>query len=386
MQYREFGKLGFRVSTFGLGCMRLPLELQPDGTRDPSKIHEEEAVELIRYAIDHGVNYIDTAYPYHGGNSELVVGKALQDGYREKVKLATKLPVWQTNTYEDFENVLDEQLAKLGVDCIDFYLLHALNKGTWDKIKELGVLDFLDKAVAAGKIRYPSFSFHDELPVFKEIIDAYDWSMCQIQLNILDEHYQAGVEGMHYAADRGIPVVIMEPLKGGSLARRIPDDIDMIWKESESGRSAIDWAFRWLGNFPQIATILSGVNDLEQLKDNLGIFDTIHPDSLSSAELERVARVKEAYRSKIMVGCTRCGYCVPCPAGVAIPDVFSQYNNAFMFNALDDSRRIYQHMTRGNKDASRCVECGSCEEACPQNIPIIEKLAEADRELAIGFA
>jgi predicted aldo/keto reductase-like oxidoreductase len=362
--------------------MRLPLEEQPDGSRNPARIHEEEAIELIRYAIDHGVTYVDTAYPYHGGNSELVVGKALKDGYREKVKLATKLPVWLCKTYEDFGKHLDEQLAKLQVDYIDFYLLHALNKTSWANIMSLGVLDFLDEAVAQGKIRYPSFSFHDELPLFKEIVDAYDWKMCQIQLNILDVNYQAGMEGLQYAADRNIPVVIMEPLKGGSLARNIPDDILAVWNEAEAKRSPVDWAFRWVGNFPQVTTILSGVNDLEQLKDNLQIFDTITPDSMSGTELDMVHRVKEMYDSKIKVGCTKCGYCVPCPAGVAIPDVFALYNKSSMFNALEDCNKLYVNMVRKSEDASLCVECGNCEEACPQSIPIIEKLAEANLVLA----
>lgn len=378
MQYREFGKLGFEVSTFGMGCMRLPLQQVEGQANDPAKINEEEAIELIRHAIDNGVNYVDTAYPYHGGNSELVVGKALKDGYREKVKLATKLPVWATNTYEDFDKYLDEQLAKLEVDYVDFYLLHALNSGTWAKIKQLGVLEWLDKAVQSGRIRYPSFSFHDELPLFKEIIDSYDWKMCQIQLNILDEEYQAGLEGMYYAAERGIPVVIMEPLRGGSLARNVPDDIRGMWASAEADRSPVDWAFRWLGNFPEVNVILSGVNDLTQLKDNLNIFDTIVPNGLKQDELQLVAQVRDSYKSKIKVNCTRCNYCVPCPAGVAIPDVFSHYNNASIFNTLEDQKRSYQNLVRNKKDASYCVECGSCEEACPQNIPIIEKLAEAD--------
>lgn len=382
MQYRSFGNLGFQISAFGLGCMRLPLQELPGQEKDPSKINEPEAIELIRYAIDHGVNYIDTAYPYHGGNSERLVAKALQDGYRERVKLATKLPVWLVNTYEDFGKYLDEQLEKLQVESIDFYLLHALNKNTWPKIKALGVLDFLNEAMASGKIRYPAFSFHDELKLFKEIIDSYDWKMCQIQLNILDENYQAGIEGLHYAAGRNIPVVIMEPLKGGSLARNIPPDIQEIWDEAPVGRSPVDWAFRWLGNFPQITTILSGVNNLEQLKDNLNIFSTIVPDRMTKEELGLVARVKESYQSKIKVGCTRCGYCVPCPAGVAIPDVFHQYNNAFIFNALEDNRRSYGNLVRGGKDASLCVQCGNCEEACPQNIPIIDQLVQADLVLA----
>lgn len=381
MQYREFGRLGFEISTFGLGCMRLPLEKQPDQTEDPSKIDEKEAIHMIRYGIDQGINYIDTAYPYHGGNSERIVAKALKDGYREKVKLATKLPVWLTNTYEDFEKYLDEQLAKLEVEYIDFYLLHALNKNTWPKIKELGVLKFLDRAIEAGKIKYAAFSFHDELPLFKEIIDAYDWSMCQIQLNILDEYYQAGIEGMHYAAAKGIPTVVMEPLKGGSLAKSIPADIQDVWNEADVKRSPVDWAFRWLCNFPEVAVILSGVSNMEQLQDNIEIFETALSGSMKEEELKLVHRVQALYQSKIKVGCTACGYCMPCPAGVAIPDVFRFYNNASIYAALGENRKHYSKLVKSNKDASLCVECGNCESACPQNIPIIEKLKESQYAL-----
>lgn len=382
MQYREFGKLGFKISTFGLGCMRLPLEKQPDGKQDSSKIDEKEAVKMIRHAIDNGVNYVDTAYPYHGGNSEKVVAKALKDGYREKVKLATKLPVWLVNTYEDFERLLDEQLAKLEVDYIDFYLLHALNKNTWSKIMKLDVLNFMDKAKKAGKVKYAAFSFHDELPLFKEIIDAYDWNMCQIQLNIIDEHYQAGLEGMRYAAAKGIPVVVMEPLKGGSLARNIPQDIKSIWDKAPIKRSPVDWAFRWVCNFPEVTLVLSGTSTMEQLKEDIAIFDTTLPSSLSEQELKLVGEVQEVYRKKTKVGCTACGYCMPCPAGVGIPDVFGMYNNSSMFDAVEEYQNNYKDLVNSKRDASLCVECGNCESACPQGIKVIDRLKDAREALS----
>ncbi len=381
MEYRKFGDLGFEVSIFGLGCMRLPLEVQPDGTTDPAKIDEQEAIKMIRYAIDNGVNYLDTAYPYHGGNSERLLAKALKDGYREKVKIATKLPVWLAESYEDFEKLLDEQLAKLEVEYIDFYLLHALSKDRWDKIKELGVLDFLDQAVAAGKIKYPGFSFHDELPVFKEIIDSYDWKMCQIQLNILDQDYQAGVEGMRYAASKGIPVVIMEPLRGGRLAHNVPEDVKALWDQAETKRSPVEWAFRWLYNFPEITVILSGVSTMEQLKDNLEIFSKSAPNSMDEKELELVRKVKELYDSKIKVGCTGCNYCVPCPSGVEIPRIFSIYNDYSIFGGAKEFKEMYKGLMNEGKDASSCVECGQCESECPQHISIIDKLKEAHEVL-----
>lgn len=381
MEYRKFGDLGFEVSIFGLGCMRLPLEVQPDGTTDPAKIDEQEAIKMIRYAIDNGVNYLDTAYPYHGGNSERLLAKALKDGYREKVKVATKLPVWLAESYEDFEKLLDEQLAKLEVEYIDFYLLHALSKDRWDKIKELGVLDFLDQAVAAGKVKYPGFSFHDELPVFKEIIDSYDWKMCQIQLNILDQDYQAGVEGMRYAASKGIPVVIMEPLRGGRLAHNVPEDVKALWDQAETKRSPVEWAFRWLYNFPEITVILSGVSTMEQLKDNLEIFSKSAPNSMDEKELELVRKVKELYDSKIKVGCTGCNYCVPCPSGVEIPRIFSIYNDYSIFGGAKEFKEMYKGLMNEGKDASSCVECGQCESECPQHISIIDKLKEAHEVL-----
>lgn len=381
MKYRKFEDLNFAVSTFGVGCMRLPLKVQPDGSTDASKIDEEEAIRMIRYAIDNGVNYLDTAYGYHGGNSELLVAKALKDGYRDKVKLATKLPVWMAKSYEDFERLLDEQLAKLEVDFIDFYLLHALSGDRWEEIKKMGILDFLDKAVASGKIKYPGFSFHDELPVFKDIIDSYDWKMCQIQLNILDEDYQAGVEGMRYAGSKGIPVVIMEPLKGGRLAHNVPEDVKALWREADVERSPVEWAFRWLYNFPEIVTILSGVSTMEQLKDNIEIFSQAAPNTMTEKELELVERVKDLYDSKIKVGCTACNYCMPCPSGVDIPGVFSVYNDYSIYGNLEEFKNRYKRFIEDNKDASQCVECGQCEAECPQHISIIEKLKEAHRVL-----
>jgi len=383
MQYRKFGNLGIEVSVFGVGCMRLPVKENPDGSKDYSAIDEQEAIKMIRYAIDHGVNYIDTAYGYHGGNSEIIVGKALKDGYREKVNVATKLPLWHANSYEDFERLLDEQLSKLQIDTVDFYLLHALSKNSWEKARDLKVLDFLDKAVAAGKIKYPGFSFHDELDVFKEIIDSYDWKMCQIQLNILDEHYQAGVEGLKYAGSKGIPVVIMEPLKGGKLASNVPNDVQAMWNTAKIKRSPVEWAFRWLYNFPEVTVILSGVSTMEQLKENLEIFDKAEANSMTDEELEIVAKVKELYMSKIKVNCTRCNYCMPCPNGVLIPRIFGLYNDSAMYETVEEYSKQYRNLIDKGEDASKCVECGNCESACPQNIEIIEKLKEAHEALTI---
>lgn len=380
MQYRKFEKLGFECSAFGVGCMRLPLQVNPDGTKSSENIDEQEAIKMIRHAIDNGVNYIDTAYGYHGGNSERLVGKALKDGYRDKVKLATKLPVWLANSYEDFDRLLNEQLEKLQTDHVDFYLLHALHKESWEKVRDMGVLGFLDKAVEDGRIKHPGFSFHDELPVFKDIIDSYDWKMCQIQLNMLDDNYQAGVEGMKYAGSKGIPVVVMEPLRGGKLAA-VSQDIKDIWNESEVKRTPVEWAFRWLYNFPEVAVILSGVSTMEQLEDNLRIFGSAAANCMTEQEMSLVKKVKAVYDSKIKVGCTGCEYCLPCPNGVSIPEIFSLYNESSIFGGKEGYQKRYKKLAMDDKDATKCIECGNCESACPQSLQIIEQLKEANEVL-----
>lgn len=374
MEYNKFGKLGFNISRFGVGCMRLP---EIKGENGKPAINEDEAIKMIRYAVDKGVNYIDTAYPYHRGESEPLVGKALKDGYREKVKLATKLPTWLTNTYEDFGRYLDEQLEKLQTDHIDFYLLHALDKERWNKLMTLDVLRFMEDAKAKGKIRHIGFSFHDDLDTFKKIVDAYDWDMCQIMLNIIDQHYQAGIEGLHYAGAKGIPVVIMEPLKGGRLGQNIHQDIKDIWDSADKKLSPVEWAFKWVYNFPEVAVVLSGVSSMEQLQDNIRIFENAKPNTMTQKELELVDKVKKFYDSKIKVGCTECGYCQPCPQGVIIPDIFSLYNDIHIYERMEESSAFYNRIMKAEKDASKCVECGRCEAACPQQLTIIKFLKEA---------
>ncbi len=374
MEMRQWEQTGLSTSVFGIGCMRLPLQA---GQTDSALIDEAEAIRMIRAGIDGGVTYIDTAYPYHGGNSELVVGKALQDGYRERVFLATKLPVWEVKSADDFDRLLNQQLEKLQTDHVDFYLLHALHQGTWGKVRDLGVLEFLDRAKADGRIRYAAFSFHDQLPLFKEIIDSYAWDMCQIQLNILDVDYQAGLAGLEYAAARGIGVVVMEPLRGGALAAHVPADIQAVWDEASEQRSGVDWAFRWLANRPEVKVILSGVSTMEQLEDNLRIFADTKPGCLTAEDEARVDRVRALYQSKIQVDCTGCEYCLPCPSGVAIPAVFRAYNQAFMIEDLASGQSSYAWLVKNHEDASLCVECGACEQVCPQHIPIIAKLKDA---------
>lgn len=377
MQYIKFGKQDFNVSRFGMGCMRMPSKIISEGKR---KIDEDESIKMIRYAIDHGVNYFDTAYAY--GDSELVVGKALSEGYREKVKLATKLPSWEIKSYGDFNKYLDEQLKRLQVEFIDIYLLHAMRQTYWENYKKLDVFKFLDEAKKQGKIVCAGFSFHDQLALFKEIVDCYNWDMCQIQLNYLDEHMQAGLEGLHYSASKSLPVVIMEPLKGGSLVNNLPNEVTELLNEDGSGINPVRLALRYLYSLPEATVILSGVSSMEQLKEDIEIFNSMPSGPLNDKELMLINRVRDLIKSKIVIGCTGCGYCMPCPSGVAIPDLFKLYNDVCMFNQLKVSKIFYQDVfISGKKDASQCTECEHCEEKCPQRLEIIKGLKDVRKLL-----
>jgi predicted aldo/keto reductase-like oxidoreductase len=378
MQYIPFGNLGFDVSRFGIGCMRLPTIKNKKGK---NQIDEEKSIFMIRHGIDHGVNYIDTAWPYHGGYSESLVGKALADGYRERVYLATKSPSWLIHKYEDFESFLDRQLDKLKTDHIDFYLLHALNRDRWPQLKEIGCLRFLDEMVKKGKIKYPAFSFHDNYETFTDIIDGYDWKMAQIQMNLLDENAQATLKGLTYAGKKGVPVVVMEPLKGGKLALDDNPDIRSIYDQYPVKRSSVAWAFRWLYRLPEVTAVLSGVSSLDQLKENLEIFDKVDMSPLSEEESAIYKQVQEYYRKRVRVDCTACRYCVPCPQRIAIPDIFTHYNGSYMYNDFGWPIMQYNNALKERTGADACVECGACESQCPQHIPIIEKLKEAHKWL-----
>lgn len=373
MQYRKFGRCDETVSALGFGCMRLPVF--EDGT-----INEEEAVKQIRYAIDKGVNYVDTAYGYHSGKSELLVAKALKDGYREKVYLADKNPVWLAKQYEDFDRLLNEQLQKLETDHIDFYLLHALNKERWEKIKELDVFKFIEGALADGRIKHIGFSFHDKHEVFMDIVDGYDWDFCQIQYNYMDEYNQAGVAGLKHAAAKGMAVVIMEPLLGGKLANVPPKEVQDIWNTAEVKKTPAEWALRWLWNQPQVTLLLSGMNSIEMIDENMKTADTAHVNSLSKEELAIVSKVKEKYKELTKVNCTNCQYCLPCPAGVEIPKVFATYNQAAVYNDWQKCSTGYSKMEEKQR-ATSCVECGKCQKVCPQQLSIIQYLKDAHKAL-----
>ena len=298
MLYRKMNKVKSDLSILGFGCMRLPV------TKD-GNIDEKQATEMIRFAIDHGVNYVDTAYPYHNGESEPFLGRALQGGYREKVKLATKLPSWLIKSRADMDHYLDEQLKRLQTDHIDFYLVHGLMRPFWENLRSLGVTDFLDDAIADRRIRYAGFSFHDELELFKEIVDSYDWSFCQIQYNFMDEKNQAGTEGLRYAADSGLGIVIMEPLRGGMLTKDILS-INQIWRKATVQRSLSEWALRWVWNHPEVTVVLSGMSSFEQVQQNVAYAESGLANSLSQEELNLFGEAEIEYKKRIKVPCTGC--------------------------------------------------------------------------------
>lgn len=366
MEYKEYGKTGMKVSRFGLGCMRFPSE-------------ESEAIEMVRYAIDNGVNYLDTAYMYE--NSEVITGKALKDGYRHKTYLATKSPIWHITKHEDFETRLDEELTRLGTDYIDVYLLHNLNPENWEVVKKYDGFTFLDKMIQKGKIRHKAFSLHNSLSAFKEIADSFDWEMAQIQLNILDVNNQAGLEGLHYAADKGMAVVIMEPLRGGYILNNIPEQALEAIKAYPEQRSFVEWCFRWLYNMPDVATILSGTKNLEQLKDNLRIFENSASGVMSEKDLALIDGIREAFEAQKSIGCTGCSYCMPCPSGVNIPEVFRLYNSHQRMKAHWVDKGTYNGiLVPSGGGADQCVSCGLCQQQCPQSLEIPELLKKVHGE------
>ncbi|MFC1886274.1 aldo/keto reductase [Thermodesulfobacteriota bacterium] len=373
MKYRPFGSLNWEGSALGFGAMRLPVSGKTRAPFDPN-VDEPESIRMIRHAIDEGVNYIDTAYPYHSGKSEMVVGQALKDGYRDKVKLATKLLARFVREAGDFDRIFNEQQKRLQTDLIDFYLLHGLSKDSWTKLNDLNVFKWLENKLSAGNIRYLGFSFHDDLETFKEIVDAYDnWTLCQIQYNFMDVEFQAGTAGLRYAADKGLAVVVMEPLRGGQLANEPPKSIQSCWANAPVKRTPADWALQWVWNQPEVSVALSGMSDMQQVVENLTSSGQSGVNSLSADELAVIDNVSREYRKLSPVSCTGCGYCMPCSNGVNIPYAFAQYNDAVMYDAPQIPRFRYGRQPE-EQWADKCVECGECEDECPQDITIMDWL------------
>ncbi len=369
MLYRKFGKTEEMLSVLGFGAMRLPVI-----DNDNSRIDEEKAIKMIRHSIDEGVNYLDTAYVYHDKAAEKFCAKVMKDGYREKVKIATKYPCFLDS---DMRDILEEQLANLEVDCIDFYLMHALCHEYWGNIKSHNYKEFLDEAKRSGKIKYAGFSFHDDIDLFKEIVEDYPWDFCQIQLNYLDENFQAGIEGMHYAAKKGLGIVIMEPLRGGTLAiTDLPEELENIWKRAPIVRSPAEWALRYVWNYPEVGVVLSGMGSMEQVEENIHTAAEARPCSLTREELEIIDEVKGFFQKKIRVNCTNCRYCMPCPAGVNIPEHFWAYNHDSQFSDFGKAKYWVTGWLKESERANLCMECGHCESRCPQKIEIIRHLKD----------
>jgi predicted aldo/keto reductase-like oxidoreductase len=385
MKYRPMGSLPWQVSALGFGAMRLPTKRINRLVPAP-----EESIRIIRSGIDQGIDYVDTAYVYPG--SEKVVGEALKDGYRERVKLVSKLPVFLTRKTEDFDGYLATQLERLRTDHLDVYLLHALNASTFEKVQRLGFLEKMVEARDDGRIRHIGFSFHDTLPVFKDIVDAFDWDVAQIQYNYMDTCLQAGTEGLAYAAGKGIAVVVMEPLKGGRLANPPAEALE-IMRTSGIDRTPVDWALQFLWNRPEVAVVLSGMGSQQMVDDNCASADRSGVGTLTPHELQIVEQLAEVYRRRMAVPCTACRYCMPCPSGVDIPQNFAIWNNVSMEDRGWQQGRIkrsYRKLARTpakvnladpNGSAAVCTQCGKCVPKCPQGIDIPTELARCETAL-----
>ena len=375
MQYRQLGKTGDKVSILGFGCMRFP--------RAGGRVDEKRAERLVHSAIEQGVNYVDTAYLYFG--NEAIVGNILSKGYRDKVLLATKMPPVQITARRDMDRILDTELERLKTDRIDYYLMHnIMSIEAWERLKQLGVLEFLEEAKAAGKIRRVAFSSHGTKEQFMRLVDDYPWDMAQIQYNYFDEHNQAGREGMTYAASKGLGIVIMEPLRGGYLVNKLPSEVTDLFDRAPEKRSPAEWGLRWVWNHPEVSLLLSGMNTEAQLEENLRIAGDMTPGALTERELMMFSEVKTVIAGKVKVPCTGCAYCMPCPAGVDIPGLFSIYNDKYIHKGLN-RETSYLIRTSGfdggaKSYASLCRDCGACEKKCPQALPIRRHLREVSKE------
>lgn len=371
METRKLEKLGIETSLLGFGCMRFPTT--PEGGID-----EAEAEKMMDKAIAAGVNYIDTAYPYHGGASEPFVGKVLKKYDRNSFYLATKLPVWKVEAIEDVDTVFCEQLSRLQTEYIDFYLMHALNKERFDRMVEIGCIERLEQLKAEGKIRYLGFSFHDDYETFERILNHRDWDFCQIQLNYMDAEEQAGLKGYKLAESKGVPMVIMEPIKGGSLAA-FAEDITGRFRNLDSEASVASFALRWVGSLPNVKVILSGMSTMEQVEDNLKTFGSFRP--LSEKESHEIDEIVTLINSRVQNGCTGCNYCMPCPAGVNIPGNFKVWNTYHMYQNYGMVKGRWEKELGEAAQAKNCVKCGKCEQVCPQKLSIWEHLEKVQADM-----
>jgi hypothetical protein len=363
MKYRKMPKSQDQLSILGFGCMRLP-------TTADSQIDEDQTFAMLHEAYRQGVNYFDTAWTYHDGASEPFLGRFLTQINRNKVFVATKLPCWLVKTRADMDDFLAKQLQRLQTDYIDYYLLHGLNKGSWAKMKELGVFDFLEKAKAEGKIRHAGFSFHDDYATFSQIVRAWDWDFTQIMLNYLDTQHQAGLRGLKLAASKQMGIISMEPLRGGKIIQNIPPEVERVWNEAKNTQSPVERALNWVWNIPECTVLLSGMSALEQVQENIELSKKAKPGMLSDKELQIYARARKAYLSRIPFLCSGCRYCMPCPNEVAIPNVLGEYMEAIMFENFTTNKEEYLRFIPENMRADKCIQCGECLSKCPQQIDI----------------
>ena len=389
-------KIKWDVSVLGFGVMRLPtLEYEENGEKK-DVIDEKQSIDMVRYAIDHGCNYIDTGWMYMDGKSEELVGRALQDGYREKVHLVTKLPISQgfVQKEDDFQKILETQLKRLQTNYLDIYLLHGLGRPSFAKVKELRIMEKMEQAKTEGKFNHIGFSFHGSLNTFKKIIDYYDWDACQVQYNYIDVNFQAGTEGVKYAAEKGIAVIVMEPLRGGKLyidekdLKETSPEIKRILDASKVKRSLPEWALQFVWNQPGVSVALSGMSTLKQVVENIESANKSEVDSLTKEELQTIEELRGAFAKQIfVVPCTTCRYCMPCPEGVNIPELFNILNllNQYgektrvgfcdYYNSLPKTQEELEKSDRKNSgSANLCIECGECLEKCPQQIEIPDEL------------
>lgn len=374
MNYRK-DKKGNDLSILGYGCMRF--------TKKGSSIDIDKAEKEVMEAINSGVNYFDTAYVYPG--SEAAFGEILKrNNCREKIYIATKLPHYMVKSKKDLEKYFNEQLRRLNTDYIDYYLMHMLTDvKTWEKLKTLGAEEWLKEKVEKGQIRNVGFSYHGNTETFINLLEAYDWDFCQIQYNYIDEHSQAGRRGLEAANKKGLPVIIMEPLRGGRLVNLLPEKAKEIIKENSRKYTPAEWAFRWLWNQPEVTCILSGMNSMDMVKENIKIASSVKVGEFTEVDFKLIEQIKNEINRNVKVGCTGCGYCIPCPKGVDIPGTFHAYNMMYAENKRN-GRREYLMCTALRKNptsASLCVECGKCEQHCPQHIEIRKELKNAKREL-----
>ena len=387
MQYRKMPKSKDELSVLGYGCMRFKKKSGKSGGMF-SSFDEELAKEQVMHAIEHGVNYLDTAWPYHGGSSETFLGQHIlsDKSVREKVYIATKLPCMMIYRKEKIEEIFHRQLEKLNVDYIDYYLLHTLDGPTWERMKNLGICAFMDHIKQEGKVRYMGFSFHGSHDEFIKIADDYDWDFVQVQYNILDENFQAGIKGINYAAQKKMGIIVMEPLRGGSLVGEVPKEVQEIYSAAPTKRSPADWALSWVLNNPDVTLLLSGMNEMGHIDENIAIADKARPGSLSDIEAKIINKVRDKYLELMQVGCTGCGYCMPCPAGINIPDTF-KYLNAYHMFGNSRSKMDYAIFAGAKTEDGKphwttsCTDCGKCEKACPQGIKVRTEFSKVRRDM-----